>query len=302
MQEGQEFRFINNEPTHKENLSGRVTAACLNCRRKKIKCSGEVHCKQCQAKGVVCEGPPSRKRPNRENVASSNEEGPSVPAHVDKSSSRSNVSSSTGDASNNQTSRSGELAPMSAATISSDSMSTRSQHGLETAWRPNIPLLTPPDHLIHAAEALEEQAPSLRELAFRRGSLDTSAYELQQQLVPQSQQMLNFSGPNDPDQMIFGAFSAELSYPPYQFDSSTLSTPDATLGTVSTGATDGYGLWDLDSHPQPPPLPVAGGSGGLGISPGYYQSNQGLASSGGSLNARGLARMQRLFHAQLGVP
>ncbi|KAK5126648.1 hypothetical protein LTR85_009582 [Meristemomyces frigidus] len=56
------YRFIA-DPAHKENLSGRVSAACLNCRRKKIKCSGEVDCRQCQEKGLVCEGPPSRKRP-----------------------------------------------------------------------------------------------------------------------------------------------------------------------------------------------------------------------------------------------
>ncbi|KAK5687513.1 hypothetical protein LTS10_001651 [Elasticomyces elasticus] len=59
------FQFIS-DPNHKENLSGRVTAACLNCRRKKIKCSGEAECRQCREKGVPCEGPPSRKRPHRD--------------------------------------------------------------------------------------------------------------------------------------------------------------------------------------------------------------------------------------------
>jgi len=48
------YQFIS-DPTHKENLSGRVTAACLNCRKKKIKCSGEASCKQCLEKGTVCE-------------------------------------------------------------------------------------------------------------------------------------------------------------------------------------------------------------------------------------------------------
>lgn len=49
----------------------RVTAACLNCRRKKVKCSGEVDCRQCQEKGLVCEGPPSRKRAKNNRAASS---------------------------------------------------------------------------------------------------------------------------------------------------------------------------------------------------------------------------------------
>ncbi|KAK4574399.1 hypothetical protein LTR86_002161 [Recurvomyces mirabilis] len=65
------YQFIS-DPTHKENLSGRVTAACLNCRKKKIKCSGEESCKQCNEKGLVCEGPPSRKRPRQDNRPSSN--------------------------------------------------------------------------------------------------------------------------------------------------------------------------------------------------------------------------------------
>lgn len=58
------FRFIS-DPKHKENLSGRVRAACLNCRRKKIKCSGEKNCRICRDRGVVCEGFPERKRPKQ---------------------------------------------------------------------------------------------------------------------------------------------------------------------------------------------------------------------------------------------
>ncbi|PIB01270.1 hypothetical protein CB0940_01865 [Cercospora beticola] len=59
------FRFIS-DPGHKENLSGRVRAACLTCRRKKIKCSGELNCRTCREKGLVCEGLPERKRPRRD--------------------------------------------------------------------------------------------------------------------------------------------------------------------------------------------------------------------------------------------
>ncbi|KAK5733094.1 hypothetical protein LTR17_009974 [Elasticomyces elasticus] len=82
MQSNRTFQFIS-DPNHKvrcrgdvvkiieiitanrdeqENLSGRVTAACLNCRRKKIKCDGDRDCEPCRQKGLVCEGPSSRKR------------------------------------------------------------------------------------------------------------------------------------------------------------------------------------------------------------------------------------------------
>ena len=58
------YRFIS-DPGHKENLSGRVRAACLNCRRKKTKCSGEVPCGTCEEKGIACEGLTERKRPTK---------------------------------------------------------------------------------------------------------------------------------------------------------------------------------------------------------------------------------------------
>ncbi|KAK5745292.1 hypothetical protein LTR17_001453 [Elasticomyces elasticus] len=69
----QTFQFVS-DPNHKENLSGRVTAACLNCRRKKIKCSGEADCRQCRDKGLLCEGPPTRRRPNRNTAVSNSDE------------------------------------------------------------------------------------------------------------------------------------------------------------------------------------------------------------------------------------
>lgn len=58
------YRFIS-DPGHKENLSGRVRAACLTCRKKKIKCSGELNCRTCREKGLVCEGLPERKKPSK---------------------------------------------------------------------------------------------------------------------------------------------------------------------------------------------------------------------------------------------
>lgn len=58
------FRFIS-DPGHKENLSGRVRAACITCRRKKVKCSGDIPCGPCEEKGIVCEGLTERKRPKK---------------------------------------------------------------------------------------------------------------------------------------------------------------------------------------------------------------------------------------------
>ncbi|KAK3633279.1 hypothetical protein LTR56_002516 [Elasticomyces elasticus] len=60
MQSNHTFQFVG-DPYHKENLSGRVTAACINCRRKKIKCGGGRECKACREKDLVCEGPSFRK-------------------------------------------------------------------------------------------------------------------------------------------------------------------------------------------------------------------------------------------------
>merc|ERR1712072_1512428 len=58
------YTFID-DPNHKQTLSGRVQAACLTCRKKKIKCSGEQPCRQCTDKRLVCEEAPSRKRPQK---------------------------------------------------------------------------------------------------------------------------------------------------------------------------------------------------------------------------------------------
>lgn len=58
------YQFVS-DPGHKETLSGRVRAACLTCRKKKMKCSGEIPCITCVEKGLACEGFVARKRPGR---------------------------------------------------------------------------------------------------------------------------------------------------------------------------------------------------------------------------------------------
>lgn len=76
------FQFIS-DPDHKENLSGRVRAACLTCRRKKIKCSGEINCRTCREKGLVCEGLPERRKPSRD-VGDSLILGPTFPGRIER--------------------------------------------------------------------------------------------------------------------------------------------------------------------------------------------------------------------------
>lgn len=49
------------DPTSFETLSGRVRLACLTCRRKKQKCSGDVPCSTCVMSGGNCEGLVARK-------------------------------------------------------------------------------------------------------------------------------------------------------------------------------------------------------------------------------------------------
>ena len=61
---GKLYQFIS-DPQHQETLSGRVRAACLTCRKKKTRCSGEIPCSTCISKGILCEGFAQRKRPRQ---------------------------------------------------------------------------------------------------------------------------------------------------------------------------------------------------------------------------------------------
>ncbi|KAK0248286.1 hypothetical protein LTS09_016545 [Friedmanniomyces endolithicus] len=397
----QTFHFINNEPNHKQNLSGRVTAACVNCRRKKIRCTGEADCRQCREKGLICEGPPTRRRSKREVV------GTGASALVEGAT-RSVSNSSTGHYISHPASRSASLidsdyashrrgsrlsfdsstpappqrpsedevtgldrsirplparrtlqhilpawdhrehrllpsatapeelspfaftqqvthlqgsiracpttsstsqwsqvsqgspldtlmaartmsgstqreqAPMSAVTASSDSNEIWRHQDLEGPW-PNKRLQDrSPERLIHDAEELEEQATSLRELALRRRSVDTSArtsheqtsrHQHIQQHTPRrplsrQEQMMNFALPSQPLESTFGAtYPTQPTYASYNFDLSTMYQPDGTLDPrVNPNPTD-YGLWDVNTpppqhhtpHQQQPPWQIGTG-------------------------------------------
>ena len=58
------FRFIS-DPRHSETLSGRVRAACLNCRHRKVKCCGQMPCTTCKENRMSCGGLVERKRPKK---------------------------------------------------------------------------------------------------------------------------------------------------------------------------------------------------------------------------------------------
>ncbi|KAK0269847.1 hypothetical protein LTR35_014523 [Friedmanniomyces endolithicus] len=453
----QTFHFIHNEPNHKQNLSGRVTAACVNCRRKKIRCTGEAGCRQCRDKGLICEGPPSRRKAKRETVSTG------APAQVE-SSTRSISSTSTGNNISNPASRSSSLiyfghasprresqvsldsstpappqrpletevttpdrslrplparrtlqhilpawdrrehdvlpsavvpeepspfaftqqvtylpgpitasptttstshwsqvsqgppldmsmavrtvsgpsqweqAPVSAVTVSSDSNEYSSHQYLDSLW-PNKRLQhRSPERLIHDAEELEQQASSLRQLALRRRSLDTSARTSQEQmsqhqLIPpqpvkrrlsqQEQMMQHLALPSDPLDPTFSACPPEPPYASYNFDLSTMYQPDGTIDPALNPNPTGYGLWEVNTPQQRPPQPTwqigTGHSIPAQFQPNFQQqdypmptvapppppntaytaSAHGSISSGSSTDGTGIARMQRAFYAQL---
>ena len=55
------YQFVT-DPSYDETLSGRVRAACINCSRRKVKCSGLIPCETCLSQNKACEG---LKRPTR---------------------------------------------------------------------------------------------------------------------------------------------------------------------------------------------------------------------------------------------
>ncbi|KAK5697537.1 hypothetical protein LTR97_007675 [Elasticomyces elasticus] len=409
----QTFHFVS-DPNHKENLSGRVTAACLNCRRKKIKCSGEADCKQCRDKGLLCEGPPSRKRPNHETAIPNSDEGldAATPHRHDPGDTQGPSGHTlqrphtlskpdSGYASNERESQSSYNSPIPVGSPDSDTGPGRFIHPLpirrphqhiapasersgaelppssdasqdispfaftqtfrgytpggfddsnvtagHSEWGsvprggsggPPLRSLTttsltfqrhapedhvlnsaptsetgitgsaysnsrqrrPPAKLIEDAEALEEEASSLRQLAHRRSSFDSNVYNAQQHILP-SQQM---SQPSNPDQLAFGASPTSMVGSPYQFDPSTIFRPDGTLRTGLTPTGGAYGAWDVhmqNSHsfdqqpqytfPQQAHVPSNRVSA---------RSNRGSVSSGSSRGSKKPGRMQRAFHAQL---
>jgi len=77
------YRFVSDPNfTHNETLSGRVTAACVTCRRRvrvagtgfrgnaniseqKTRCHSGMPCKTCKEKGIACEGFVKRRKPRK---------------------------------------------------------------------------------------------------------------------------------------------------------------------------------------------------------------------------------------------
>ena len=254
------YRFIS-DPGHKENLSGRVRAACITCRRKKIKCSGEVPCHTCEERGVVCEGLMERKRPRKASehhealsVSTQSSPAPSLrkistmssddsgyasgarsrnpsagsrthrintnysltssrvlhspsnstwtpgisPTDTDIPKSRFVTRQNSTDLYETETTIGSDLSPTgevtSSATLSTgplDWFDTRDQSTQWSHTQPGSPAIT---NLITAAEALEEQAKSLRRLAFQHeGDEDLTRQSVTCSPGPTANGMLQYS-------------------------------------------------------------------------------------------------------------
>ncbi|KAK5676524.1 hypothetical protein LTS10_010825 [Elasticomyces elasticus] len=156
-----------------------------------------------------------------------------------------------------------------------------------------------PAKLLEDADALEEEASSLRKLAHRRRSFDSNVQSVQQHILP-SQQM---SQPSSPDQLAFGASPTSMFGSPYQFDPSTIFRPDGTLKTGLTPNGGMYGAWDVhmqNSHSfEQQPQYIFPQQATLPATRVFARSNQGSVSSGSSRGSKHPGRMQRAFHAQL---
>ncbi|KAK5709468.1 hypothetical protein LTR17_019743 [Elasticomyces elasticus] len=113
---------------------------------------------------------------------------------------------------------------------------------MDTFSQESIASFRSPEHLIQAAEALEERAPSPLRLALRSLSHGPSVHDVQQHASLPKQ----ISHPNSPKQVTFGALPALESGMPYEFDLHTILRPDGTLktGSTSTGGEDQ--TWDVD--------------------------------------------------------
>ncbi|KAK5733345.1 hypothetical protein LTS12_026967, partial [Elasticomyces elasticus] len=115
-------------------------------------------------------------------------------------------------------------------TVTSETMDTFSQlstadaRPIQSRWRRS------PEHLIEAAEALEERASSLRELARRIQSIDSTHHGVQQH-VPPPQQMVQ---PSSPSRLAFGALLTAVAEMSYQFEPTTIFRSDGTLRTGIT--------------------------------------------------------------------
>ncbi|KAK4909050.1 hypothetical protein LTR49_022149 [Elasticomyces elasticus] len=125
--------------------------------------------------------------------------------------------------------------PITSFTMSrtSQAMHTAARH---FRWRKS------PEHLVKAAEALEERATPLRRLALRSPSHGINDHRVQQHAsLPQQ-----MSQPSNPSQVAFGTLPASESGMQYQFDLSTILRPDGTLKTGFTPTGGEVQTWDID--------------------------------------------------------
>ncbi|KAK3622745.1 hypothetical protein LTR22_024679 [Elasticomyces elasticus] len=95
-------------------------------------------------------------------------------------------------------------------------LSTADTGPIHSRWR------TSSEHLIEAAEALEERASSIRQLARRSQTIGSTRDNVQQH-VPPPQQMVQ---PSKPNQLALGALLTSVAEMPHQFDPTTIFHSD----------------------------------------------------------------------------
>ncbi|KAK3616556.1 hypothetical protein LTR56_025886 [Elasticomyces elasticus] len=160
------------------------------------------------------------------------------------------------------------------STVTSETMDTFSQLSTADAGLIHSRWRISSEHLIEAAEALEERASWLRQLARRSQTIDSTHYGVQQH-VPPPQQMVQ---PSNPNQLAFGARLTSVAEALQQSDATTIFHSDGTLRTGIT-PTGEYQTWDMDMQsPQ--------SSGPHDLHFGQYDFAQ-------------LGCMERALHAQL---
>lgn len=208
------FRFIS-DPKHKENLSGRVRAACLNCRRKKIKCSGEENCRICQDRGVVCEGFQQRKRPRKASIL--NDVATYDVDEVEKTRRR--------------VSKPKQSAPRRASMTSNASQqgSTRAEPQISMIQPPAVAATSlPPTSLPSSLLPLEtNETPAIASLSSRKGSVMGQAWPSQKD-------------PESNNWGLFGELDAQGQFG--IFDATALAIPS---GTMSLTEASGQNDWTL---------------------------------------------------------
>ncbi|KAK3616472.1 hypothetical protein LTR56_025940 [Elasticomyces elasticus] len=198
------------------------------------------------------------------------------------------------------------------STVTSETMDTFSQLSTADAGPIHSRRRISSEHLIEAAEALEERASSPRQLARRSQAIDSTHYGVQQH-VPPPQQMVQ---PSNPNQLAFGALLTSVAEMPYQFDPTTIFHPEGyaefavfwaarpalrsvRLRTASFSATDNVSARIQSRIKDSSVLRALGVAGGLDACRGRFMRSF-LLTSKPLLLLQDQVKAERLIHTTCG--